>query len=81
MAEQDKSKKELSDKELAQATGGADIGGGGVGAESLNATAPTTGYVDEEGVYHEGPMPGTMTSAGGASSGGILNEEGELMTP
>lgn len=77
------SKKELSDKELAEAVGGADIdGGGGVRAEGPGAITPTTGYVDEEGVYHEGAIPGSATilSGGGGGAGGFvasLDEEEE----
>lgn len=53
--QESKSKKELSDKELQQATGGADIeGGGGIGAADVNAVTTPGGWTDEEGVFHEG---------------------------
>jgi hypothetical protein len=76
-AQSDKSKKELSDKELAQATGGADIdGGGGIRAESPNATVPTTGWVDEEGVFHPGENPSSVEPSTSVGLPPMPNEEG-----
>lgn len=64
--QESKSKKELSDKELQKATGGADIdGSGGTATASVDATTTPVGWTDEEGVFHEGVMPGAVASPTG----------------
>jgi hypothetical protein len=66
---EEKAMQQLSDQELAQAAGGAEIdGGSGGGGASVASTGVGMSWIDEEGVVHQGPMPGATTTAGSANS-------------
>lgn len=77
MSNQDsKSKKELSDKELQQATGGADIeGGGGTRAADINSTFDPIAWVDVEANINDGPAAMPPVSSDSSGTDQILSEE------